>query len=104
MCRHLAYLGPETTLASILLEPEHGLYQQSWAPRRQRHGTVNADGFGVGWYPAGPEQDAARYRRAVPIWADPNLPDLARTVRGGAFLAAVRSASPGTSQIGRAHV
>ena len=98
MCRHLAYLGPETTLASILLEPEHGLYQQSWAPRRQRHGTVNADGFGVGWYPVGPEQDAARYRRAVPIWADPNLPDLARTVRGGAFLAAVRSASPGTSQ------
>lgn len=104
MCRHLAYLGPEIPLASVLVEPTRGLYEQSWAPRRQRYGTVNVDGFGFGWYPdAGPDADPAdvepaRYRRALPIWADPNLPDLARTVRSGAFLAAVRSATAGTSQ------
>ena len=46
----------------------------------QRHGTVNADGFGVGWYADG-DPVPARYRRAVPIWADPSLPDLARVTR-----------------------
>ena len=102
MCRHVLYLGEPVTLAEVLTEPPHSLYQQSWAPRLQRYGTVNADGFGVGWYPedgtgaagAGP----ARYRRAVPIWTDPNLPELARTIRSRAVLAAVRSATAGTSQ------
>lgn len=102
MCRHLAYLGPPVTLAQLLTEPPHGLYEQSWRPRLQRHGTVNADGFGLGWYPLEADPDGftepARYRRAVPVWADTNLPDLARTIRSGAVLAAVRSATAGTSQ------
>jgi predicted glutamine amidotransferase len=29
-----------------LLEPEHGLIVQSYAPRRQAHGRMNADGDG----------------------------------------------------------
>ncbi|MDB1090381.1 ergothioneine biosynthesis protein EgtC [Streptomyces sp. ACA25] len=98
MCRHLAYLGPPRTLAELLTAPPHSLYQQSWAPLRQRHGTVNADGFGIGWYPPEDGTEPARYRRAVPIWADPNLPDLTRTIRSAAVLAAVRSATAGTSQ------
>jgi gamma-glutamyl hercynylcysteine S-oxide hydrolase len=95
MCRHLAYLGPPATLRSVIIDPPHGLYQQAWAPRRQRHGTVNADGFGVGWY-APDDPDPARYRRAGPMWADESFADLARVVRAGAILAAVRSATPGT--------
>ncbi|GGN39548.1 ergothioneine biosynthesis protein EgtC [Streptomyces fuscichromogenes] len=92
MCRHLAFLGPEEPLGRLLVEPEHSLYRQSWAPRRQQYGTVNADGFGVGWYaPADPRP--ARYRRAVPIWADGSFADLTRVVRTGALLAAVRDAS-----------
>jgi dimethylhistidine N-methyltransferase len=39
----------------------------------------------------------ARYRRALPVWADPNFADLARTIRSGAVLAAVRSATEGTT-------
>jgi dimethylhistidine N-methyltransferase/ergothioneine biosynthesis protein EgtC len=97
MCRHLLYLGRPVTLAEVLTDPQHSLYRQSWAPRRQRYGTVNADGFGVGWYPPGDPHRPARYRRAVPIWADANLPDLARTVRSGAVLAAVRCATADTS-------
>src|SRR5215472_5597727 len=94
MCRHVAYLGPPVALGSVLIDPSFGLYRQSWAPRRQRHGTVNADGFGVGWYaPADPVP--ARYRRDVPIWGDPSLADLARVTRSAAMLAAVRSATPG---------
>ncbi|MEU9125709.1 ergothioneine biosynthesis protein EgtC [Streptomyces sp. NPDC048506] len=92
MCRHLAYLGPEIPFGQIVLAPPHGLYRQSWAPRRQRHGTVNADGFGVGWYAPG-DPVPARYRRAGPIWADEQLPDLGRVVRTGALLAAVRDAT-----------
>ncbi|MBW1604220.1 ergothioneine biosynthesis protein EgtC [Streptomyces sp. JJ66] len=99
MCRHLAYVGPPVPLARLLTDVPHGLYEQSWAPRRQRYGTVNADGFGVGWYPADPaDGPPARYRRAVPIWADGNLPGLARVVRSHAVLAAVRDATVGTSQ------
>ncbi|GAA3808067.1 ergothioneine biosynthesis protein EgtC [Streptomyces coacervatus] len=92
MCRHLAYLGPEEPLGRVLLEPAHALYRQSWAPRRQRYGTVNADGFGVGWYAEG-DPVPARYRRAGPIWADVSFADLARVVRSGAVLAAVRDAT-----------
>jgi glutamine amidotransferase len=95
MCRHLAYLGPPVTLRSVVIEPPHGLYKQSWAPRFQRHGTVNADGFGVGWYsPVDP--DPARYRRTIPIWGDESFADVARVTRAVAMLAAVRSATPGT--------
>ncbi|GAA3535616.1 ergothioneine biosynthesis protein EgtC [Streptomyces osmaniensis] len=92
MCRHLAYLGPEEPLGRLLVEPPHSLYRQSWAPRRQRYGTVNADGFGVGWYADG-DPAPARYRRAGPIWADLSFADLARVVRSGALLAAVRDAT-----------
>jgi len=96
MCRHLAYLGPPVALRSVLIDPPFGLYRQSWAPRMQEHGTVNADGFGVGWYADG-DPVPARYRRAVPIWGDTSLPDLARVTRSAAVLAAVRSATPGTA-------
>ncbi len=95
MCRHLAYLGPPVSLRSLLTDPPHSLYRQSWAPRRQRHGTVNADGFGVGWYADG-DPVPARYRRGGPIWADLSLPDIARVTRSGAVLAAHRSATPAT--------
>ncbi|WP_030418870.1 class II glutamine amidotransferase [Streptomyces sp. SCSIO 75703] len=92
MCRHIAYLGPAEPLGRLLVEPPQGLYRQSWAPGRQRYGTVNADGFGVGWY-APYDRVPARYRRAGPIWADQSFADLARVVRTRALLAAVRDAT-----------
>ncbi len=95
MCRHLAYLGPPTTLAALVSTPPHGLLHQSYAPADMRGGgTVNADGFGVGWYP---EQgaDAVRYRSAAPIWSDAAFAELAGVTRTTAVLAAVRSATVG---------
>lgn len=94
MCRHLAYLGPPVTLAAVLSDPPYGLIRQSWAPRQQRHGTVNVDGFGAGWYADG-DPVPARYRRAGPIWADASFADIARVTRTRALLAAVRSATDG---------
>jgi glutamine amidotransferase len=94
MCRHLAYLGPPVSLRSLLYDPPHGLLRQSWAPRDMRGGgTINADGFGVGWYPA--TGDPVRYRRAQPLWNDTTLPELAAVTVAGAVLAAVRSATVG---------
>jgi glutamine amidotransferase len=75
-------------------------------------GTVNADGFGVGWLAGAPasagdaidagetgdaagEVTAHRYRRDIPIWADASLPDLAVSISSTAILAAVRSATVG---------
>ena len=92
MCRHLAYLGPPVPFGELLVAPPHGLYRQSWAPRHQRRGTVNADGFGVGWYAEG-DPVPARYRRWGPVWADESFVDLARVVRTGALLGAVRDAT-----------
>ncbi len=95
MCRHLAYLGEPVTLRSVIIDPPHGLQVQAWAPRRQRHGVLNADGFGVGWYADG-DPVPARFRRAGPIWSDESFADLARVTRTTALLAAVRSATAGT--------
>ncbi|MEO3930303.1 ergothioneine biosynthesis protein EgtC [Micromonosporaceae bacterium B7E4] len=94
MCRHLAYLGPALPLAALLFDPPHSLARQSWAPLDMRGGgTVNADGFGVGWYPL--DGPPVRYRRAIPIWADDTLPVLAAATTAGGVLAAVRSATVG---------
>ncbi|WP_030720915.1 ergothioneine biosynthesis protein EgtC [Streptomyces sp. NRRL F-2580] len=92
MCRHLAYLGPVVELRRLLSEPEHSLVRQSWEPRRQRSGTVNADGFGIGWY-AEDDPVPARYRRSGPVWSDLTFADLTRVVRSGAVLAAVRDST-----------
>ncbi|MFE2186173.1 ergothioneine biosynthesis protein EgtC [Streptomyces sp. NPDC059455] len=72
--------------------PPTGVLVRAGAPRRQAHGTVNADGFGVGWY-ASDDPVPARYRRAGPIWGDLSFADLARVVRTGALMAAVRDAT-----------
>ena len=100
MCRHLAHVGPRpVTLSSRVTEPEHSLLVQAYAPADMRGGgTVNADGFGVGWLgdddAAGPPA-AHLYRQAVPMWTDASFLDLATGVRSTAFVAAVRSATVG---------
>jgi glutamine amidotransferase len=95
VCRHLAYLGSPRGLASLLLEPEHGLLRQSYAPRRQCHGTMNADGWGVGFYAATRPDEPARWRSNRPLWADASFASVAPVIEAGCVLAAVRSATAG---------
>lgn len=95
MCRHLAYVGPPVTLSSPVLDAPHSLLHQSYAPADMRGGgTVNADGFGAGWYPS-PGADAVRFRSAAPIWSEPSFAALAAATRTTGLLAAVRSATTG---------
>lgn len=96
MCRHLGWLGAPRSVASLLLDPPSGLLVQSYAPRRQKHGLMNADGWGVGFFDA----DAAggeprRWRSAAPLWGDASFASVAPALRSGCVVGAVRSASIG---------
>ncbi len=95
MCRHLAYLGPARTVAGVVTDGPHSLYRQSWAPADMRGGgTINADGFGVAWWPE-TGGDATCYRNAAPIWSDPAVSGMLCHIRATAVVAAVRSATEG---------
>ena len=96
MCRMVAYLGgPETSLSSLALEPEHSLLVQSYAPREMMSGVVNADGFGVGWYAPWSGEEPAVYRSDAPLWADRSFGGMAPKIRSRTVFGAVRSATPG---------
>jgi glutamine amidotransferase len=60
-----------------------------------RNGTINADGFGAGWYAPEIRSTPARYRRAVPMWTDASFASLAGVVSSTCVLAAVRNATVG---------
>lgn len=94
MCRHQAWLGGPRTVASLVIDPEYGLLRQSYQPRRQSHGLMNADGWGVGFFTPG-RQEPARWRSSRPLWSEASFASLAPVLISGAVLTAVRSASPG---------
>lgn len=92
MCRHLAWLGAPRSVHELVLAPEHGLLRQSYQPRRQRHGLLNADGWGVGLFGAdGPH----RWRSSRPLWSDASLASIAPLLHSSCVVAAVRSATVG---------
>ncbi len=92
MCRHLGWLGAAVTVSSLLLDPPHGLRVQSYAPRRQKHGLMNADGWGVGFFDGGAPR---RWRSATPLWGDVSFDSVAPALRSHCVVAAVRSATVG---------
>jgi gamma-glutamyl hercynylcysteine S-oxide hydrolase len=94
VCRHLAWLGEPRSLASLVLEPPHGLLTQSHSPRRQRHGVVNADGWGVGFHAPG-RAEPVRWRSSRPLWSDASFASVAPVLASGSVVAAVRSATVG---------
>jgi glutamine amidotransferase len=94
VCRHLAWLGSPRTLSELLVEPAHGLLVQSYAPRRQAHGRMNADGWGVGFFAPG-RPEPARWRSSRPIWSDASFASVAPVISSSCVLAAVRSATAG---------
>jgi glutamine amidotransferase len=93
MCRHLGWLGEPRSAASLMIDPPYGLLVQSYSPRRQKHGLMNADGWGVGFF----DDDSVvrRWRSAAPLWGDASFASVAPVLRSGCVVAAVRSASVG---------
>ncbi len=121
MCRHVGWLGTPRSVSSLVLDPPFGLLRQSYAPRRQARGLMNADGWGVGFYPmnapggsgtaeesegargaagrtddegAGPGEPA-RWRSARPLWGDASFASVSPALRSPCIIAAVRSATVG---------
>jgi glutamine amidotransferase len=92
MCRHLGWLGADASVSSLVLEPPYGLRVQSYAPRQQKHGLINADGWGVGFFDS---EVPRRWRSAAPIWGDTSLESVAPALRSHCVVAAVRSATVG---------
>ena len=93
MCRHLGWLGAPRSLASLMLDPPYGLVVQSYSPRRQKHGLLNADGWGVGFFDA--DGVARRWRSAGPLWSDASFASVAPVLHSNCVVAAVRSATVG---------
>jgi glutamine amidotransferase len=77
-----------------MLEAEHSLLVQSYRPRRQRHGLMNADGWGVGFY-APDRGEPSRWRSNRPLWSDASFASVAPTISSACVLGAVRSATAG---------
>lgn len=92
MCRHLGWLGAPRSVASLVLVPPQGLLVQSYAPRRQKHGLMNADGWGAGFFDDGVPR---RWRSDKPLWGDASFASVAPALSSGCVVAAVRSATIG---------
>ncbi|MEJ2346422.1 MAG: class II glutamine amidotransferase [Gammaproteobacteria bacterium] len=93
MCRMAAYLGPMIRLDQFLLRPPHNLLAQARCPQETCYTKINADGYGLGWYPD--DDLPAVYVNTLPMWSDPNLPHLSRSLHADLWLANVRSATDG---------
>lgn len=92
MCRHIGWLGAPRSVASLVLDPPQGLLVQSYAPRRQKHGLMNADGWGAGFFDEGVPR---RWRSDKPLWGDASFASVAPALTSGCVVAAVRSATIG---------
>jgi len=93
MCRHLGWLGEPRSLASLILDPPYALGVQSYSPRRQKHGLLNADGWGAGFFDA--DGVPRRWRSAGPLWSDTSFASVAPVLHSRCVVAAVRSATVG---------
>ncbi len=79
-----------------MLDPPCALRVQSYAPRRQKHGLMNADGWGMGFFSTAlPGGGPARWRSAAPLWGDASFASVAPALSSGCIVAAVRSATVG---------
>jgi predicted glutamine amidotransferase len=88
----MLYLGPETRLSSLVVEPKHSLIRQS-VHSEEREEPLNGDGFGIGWYASDVSAEPAVFRSITPAWNNRNLHNLARVVASDCVLAHVRAAT-----------
>jgi predicted glutamine amidotransferase len=88
----MLYLGPETRLSSLIVEPKHSLIRQS-VHAQEREEPLNGDGFGIGWYASEHSFEPAVFRSITPAWNNRNLQNLARVVASDCVLAHVRAAT-----------
>ncbi len=93
MCRVLAYIGPEIPVASLLLEPENSLINQTLDP--ELHPLLQLAGWGFGaWseHLLKPDEPFI-YRRPMAAFYDDNAEGIIPSLQASTLLAHVRAAS-----------
>lgn len=94
MCRFLLYQGPKVVVSKVVIEPDHGMLQQS-SKALCPITPLNADGFGVAWYAPNVSRLPACFRETTPAWSSQNLKQITRVTRSSCIFAHVRAASTG---------
>ncbi|GAA6028661.1 hypothetical protein JCM8097_007335 [Rhodosporidiobolus ruineniae] len=100
MCRLLVVKAEEPIqLANLLTKPAHSIINQASDSRlRLDAGSINADGFGVAWYPREMEQTSPGpciFRSITPAWSNLNLHRLADKIKSSLVFAHVRASTTG---------
>ena len=95
MCRHIGYIGKKKDLYSILLKHEHSLIELAYKPKLMQEATLNADGFGLAWKN---KRSFKLYKNYLPIWNDPNLVNVSKSVSSSLVIGNVRSATISENQ------
>ncbi len=102
MCRLAAYLGKPLLINEVLSKPKDSLIQQSHSAKESTI-TLNADGFGVGWYKRESSQNPAVYVSPLPAWNDLNLKNISHQVYSSCFFGHVRAAAEGGVNVLNCH-
>jgi len=101
MCRHIGYIGKEQSISDVLINKEHSLLKMAYDPKEMENAKLNADGFGIGWYK---DKNLFLYKNYLPIWNDPNLDTVTKSIKSKLVIGNVRSATlVGSSSYQNAH-
>ena len=106
MCRWIAYTGRSIFIEQVVTLPTHSLVKQSIDARMRfsEEGTllsINADGFGVGWY--SDRTEPGLFKDELPAWANENLHEICKHVKANIFFAHVRARTTGAVQRSNCH-
>jgi len=105
MCRMVVYVSPgkPILLADLLTRPPHSIVNQSFASKERKVAevlppSINADGFGVGWYSKNnkPNESPCLFTSVLPAWSNKNLHRLCEIISSPLIFAHVRAASKGS--------
>ncbi|MEC4725116.1 class II glutamine amidotransferase [Shewanella sp. D64] len=94
MCRFLTYRGPATVMSPLIFQAENSLVSQSKFSQKRKI-PINADGFGLGWYPIQDDPIPATFVNVDPAWSNRNLKMIGDKVQTHHYFAHVRDASVG---------
>ncbi len=93
MCRVFAYIGPEIPLASLLLEPENSLINQSLDPELHPDLQLAGWGFGAWGEHLLKPKDPLLYHRPKAAFYDDNAKGIIPSLQASTVLAHVRASS-----------
>jgi predicted glutamine amidotransferase len=106
MCRWLAYTGDPIFIEQLVVIPTHSLVQQSLNAQMNfttqgKLLSLNADGFGIGWYAE--KEEPGLFKDELPAWSSENMHEICKQVRAHTFMAHVRARTTGVVQRSNCH-